>query len=476
MFVLTFIYILCVAAFNPWGADQGEIWVWPKVLALTVALLLNLIVIVKQGATVKVDASWRRVAVLWGALLVVGLAATLLSPAPRRSLLGQTIYGDGLLYWFLLAGLMLTNALAVRADPHVFRAQLRGLLLGGVVFAASMFPQLADKSIDYTAGSGVFTTTNPELLLSGVHIAHQPIGLSSHRGHASVVTALTSLLALITLLRRWLSPWLTVPTLLVSSLALWFTDSRGGLLAALIGLLYLGGFVVRSGRGRVLFAATLGVLALSGGSYWLLQREADIEVRELPALTENVNSLTSNRSELWQQALWAFLQRPLLGYGFDGFGTALPYIHARSDPSIQEVLNIGDVYYSYSDGMQVHRGHIEEFYNKAHNVVLDWLVSVGIAGAALYAALVLYLLVMTARSSVAPLEALTVAYLAFTLTWYDSAQFTFLGFWGLSVGLAFAGQREKAEGSEALPGGSWRLRSENGVEMAKLADETSTRA
>ena len=453
MIAFTLVYALSVAAINPWGVTQGEIWVWPKVLALVVALLLNLKVLARRGRTVKVEAPWRRIALFWGALLLVGLVSTLLSPAPRRSLLGQTIYGDGLLYWLLLAGLVLTNALAVRADPRIFRAQLRGLLLGGVVFAASMFPQLVDKSIDYTTRSGQFTPTSSELLKSQVHVAHQPVGLSSHRGHASVVTALTSLLALVALLRGWLSAKLAVPVLLVSSLALWFSDSRGGLLAALIGLLYIGWYVVKSGRGRALFAATLGVLVLSGGVYWLLQRNADIQVRELPSVTEDVDSLTSHRSELWQEAVWAFLQRPLLGYGFDGFGTALPFVHARSDPSIREVLKIGDVYYNYSDGSSVRRGHIEEFYNKAHNVVLDWLVSVGVLGAALYAALVLYLLVVTARSSVAPLEVLTVAYLAFTLTWYDSAQFTFLGFWGLSVGLGFAGSRRMVGNSrmEAEP-------------------------
>ena len=188
------------------------------------------------------------------------------------------------------------------------------------------------------------------------------------------------------------------------------------------------------------------MLALSAGVYWLLQQEANIQVRDLPKLTEDVDSLTSHRSEVWQDALWAFRERPLLGYGFDGFGTAQVYVHARSEPCIRAVLNIGDVYYNYSDGTHICQGHIEEFNNKGYNVALDWLVSVGLPGAALYAALVLYLLIITARSSVAPLEVLTIAYLAFTLTWYDSAQFTFLGFWGLSVGLAFTEPRIVAYG------------------------------
>lgn len=433
----TLLYALSVVAVNPWGGTQGSIWVGPKVLALLALLVLNGSVILRHAHLVKVDAAWRRTAYLWAALLAVGLASTIFSPSPRRSLLGQSIYGDGLLYWLLVAGLVLTNALVVRAKPAAFRAQVRGLLLGGALFALSIFPQLLDKSLDYTVGAGQFTAANPELLLSGVHVAHQPVGLSSHRGHASVVVALTCLLALVSLVKRWLNPRLVWPVFAVAGLALWFTDTRGGLLAGLLGLLYLGGYTLRAGRGRQVFGATLLLLALSAGGYALLQRGADLRVRELPELDTGLVAVTSNRSVLWAQALWAVGQRPLLGYGFDGFGTALPSIHARTDPGIREVLEIGDVEYTYSDGERLRRGHIEEFYNKAHNVVLDWLLSVGVGGFGLYAGLLLFLLLVTARSPVAPLEALTVAYLGFTLTWYDAAQFTFLGFWGLSVGLAF---------------------------------------
>lgn len=435
MVAYTLLYALSVIAINPWGDSQGPIWVLPKVVVLTVLLVLNSFVIFRHARAIRVDFAWRRVAYLWAALITTGLLSTFLSPAPRRSLLGQSIYGDGWLYWFLIAGLVLTNALVVRVEPTAFKAQLRGLLLGGLVFAASIFPQLLDKSLDYTVRSGQFTPANSEVLQSGVHVDHQPIGLTSHRGHASAVVALTCLLALVSLIKRWLNPWLVWPVFLVSSLALWFTDSRGGLLAGLLGLLYLGWYALKTRRGRALFGAVMTLLVLSGGVYILLQRGADIEVRELPDLDESVVNLTSNRSELWQQALWAVGQRPLLGYGFNGFGTAQPFIHARTDPSIQEVLEIGDIYYTYTDGERIRQGHIEEFYNKAHNVVLDWLLNVGVLGFLLYASLLLFLITITARSPVASLEVLTVAYLAFTLTWYDSAQFTFLGFWGLSVGL-----------------------------------------
>ena len=139
---------------------------------------------------------------------------------------------------------------------------------------------------------------------------------------------------------------------------------------------------------------------------------------------------------MWPQALWAIRQRPLLGYGFDGFGTVWPSIVARTDPAIEEVLEVGDHVYKYFDGEQIREGHLEAFYDKAHNFILDWALAVGVGGFLVYLTLLLFLIYVTTQSSASLLEALTVAYLAFTLTWYDAAQFTYLGFWGLSIGLA----------------------------------------
>ncbi len=56
---------------------------------------------------------------------------------------------------------------------------------------------------------------------------------------------------------------------------------------------------------------------------------------------------------------------------------------------------------------------------------LVWAV-LGAAGFTFYAALLGYLLLVTARGPAAPLEVFTVVYLGFTLTWYDAAQFSHL--------------------------------------------------
>ena len=436
----TLLYALSVVLINPWGESVGAIWTAPKVYILTAILLLNLFSLVRYGRS-SLGTAWRRAALLWAALLSVGLATTFVSPAPQRSFLGQSALGDGWLYWALVAGVVLSNALLLRAKPALFRAQLLGLLLGGGLFALSIFPQVFSDTVDYTATSG--QKVGVQRLESGIHTEYQPIGLTSSRGHASVVVALTLMLALVSLSRGWARPGLPWSVLGAAGVALWFTDSRGGVAAALLGLLYLGGWALKTRRKGAPFAAALLLLVLGWGVYAGAGALTRVQARDMPELRASVSELTSGRLEMWRQALWAVRQRPVRGYGFGGFGTAWPYIATREDDPedvrSHKVLWIGDETYSYRSGGEVYVRTIPTFHDKAHTLVLDWLLAVGVVGFALYAGLLGYLLLITARGPAAPLEVLTVAYLGFTLTWYDAAQFSHLAFWGLSVGLGFAG-------------------------------------
>lgn len=62
--------------------------------------------------------------------------------------------GDGWLYWLLISIFSLTNRLLLKLHPELFRCQMRGLLIGGAVVAVSVFPQVVNWQIDYTATSG----------------------------------------------------------------------------------------------------------------------------------------------------------------------------------------------------------------------------------------------------------------------------------------------------------------------------------
>lgn len=90
--------------------------------------------------------------------------------------------GDGLLYWLLIAIFTLSNNLLLKLHPELFRSQLQGLIIGGVILALSIFPQVINWRIDYTATSGQLFQSH--ILASTIFKNHQPIGLYSHRGHA----------------------------------------------------------------------------------------------------------------------------------------------------------------------------------------------------------------------------------------------------------------------------------------------------
>lgn len=71
--------------------------------------------------------------------------------------------------------------------------------------------------------------------------------------------------------------------------------------------------------------------------------------------------------------------------------------------------------------------------NKAHNLILDMTLSVGVVGVLCYGGLLGFCLWRVILSPLCGMEAIAFAYLVFTLTWYDCAQFTHLAWWALSL-------------------------------------------
>lgn len=162
---------------------RGEIWTQPKVFAILLICILNCLILWEDRENLKLPQSWKINRLLWEIFLGIGLIATVVSPFPWRSLLGQEQMGDGLLYWLLIAIFTLSNNLLLRLHPKLARSQLQGLVIGGVILAISIFPQTINWRIDYTATSGQLLRDN--ILASTIFQNQQPIGLYSHRGHAS---------------------------------------------------------------------------------------------------------------------------------------------------------------------------------------------------------------------------------------------------------------------------------------------------
>ena len=137
--------------------------------------------------------------------------------------------GDGWLYWLLISIFSLTNRLLFKLHPEVFLSQMRGLLIGGAVVAVSVFPQVVNWQIDYTANSGQLVAN--DVLASTIFRGQQPIALFSHRGHAAIVLTLTAVICAVGWKRKLISDRTSTLALFLILPALLFTNTRTAILS-----------------------------------------------------------------------------------------------------------------------------------------------------------------------------------------------------------------------------------------------------
>lgn len=408
------LFALSLLALNPWGETRGEIWTVPKIGVLIAIYGLNLVLLWRKPLRFH-SYPWLSF-IFWGAWLALGAIAVLESPVPRRAFWGQDEMGDGWFYWAVLGNFTLSNTALLRHYPHLLRSQIKGLLLGGVVLVLAMIPQLIDWRIDYTQTMGELL--QPGILRSTVFQDHQPIGTYSHRGHVAFV--LSFLCILLLLLRRWhwLSRRNTVLGLALFGGMLWMLRTRVGILVFVVGVLYLLG---RRYKRTMIALCLLGVLLMG-----LITFSRPIEGLPL------IKQITSDRVYLWQLGRSGIRQRPLWGWGFDGFGVAYAYLVEKHSDNSRHIEVIHDVYYEAITP----EGTVEFellISNKAHNLILDTWISTGVFGLISYLGLLGFYTYSAYQAPLARLEVVVIVYLTFTFTWFEAAQFSHLVWWGLSL-------------------------------------------
>ncbi|MGC8967490.1 MAG: O-antigen ligase family protein [Thermus sp.] len=446
--VLTFLSLTLI---NPFGAFRGDIWTEPKKWALilwaTATWIYLLPLLLRAHSRVRPLFPFL---LGFSAFLAAGAYAALRSPFPFRAWFGQSTMGDGLAYWVTVGALALGTALLLYFRPGLFRSQLYGVLAAGALQALSVLPQaLWDWRLDYTTTLGQ-TYPGGDPLLSTIWSGQMPIGLTSHRGHVAAILALVGVLAAAVYLRR--KQKLALVLLALLTFALWLTYTRGAYLALFGGLIALYPWH----RDKRAWIGILSTLLASYGTF-LLVRSLDLTTvdRSMPSLhLEDPDTFSSGRLRLWNLSLQAIARNPW-GYGFDGFGLAFPFVadfsgkerrYLQADaPPPAKVVEIEDYGFRYRDPEgEEHWGALAS--NKAHNLLLDLLLSVGPLGTVGYLAAFLTLLWLAARGSEPGLTALGVAYLVYGLTWFECAQFSHLPWWALAAGAGLF-LRKSAEAS-----------------------------
>ena len=179
------------------------------------------------------------------------------------------------------------------------------------------------------------------------------------------------------------------------------TQTRGAIIGLVGGLLLsfiLFAFFNKSESKRLRFVAVcvVGLILLGGVVFWLNRSAPFIQRNPLLNRFASISlSDTSNQARLyiWPMAIEGAMERPILGWGQENFG----YV-------FQEHYN--PVLYGQGD-----------WFDRAHNVFLDWLVNAGIIGLlsylALYTLFVIY--VWKSSSSIGEKSIMTVLVVAYVL-------------------------------------------------------------
>ncbi|NJR22654.1 MAG: O-antigen ligase family protein [Richelia sp. CSU_2_1] len=402
----TILYALSIILINPWGTSRGFIWTSPKVFIIWLIISLNIALLLSPKKSPTIPQTWKRSLILWTVFLTLGFISTARSPFSFTSFLGQDQMGDGWLYWLLIAAFTLSNSLLLTVRPQLIKSQFQGLLIGGIILSLTIFPQIIDWRIDYTAKMG--QQIRGDVLASSIFQGQQPIGLYSHRGHAAIVLALTSIATIVGWFWRFTDTKLTAITLIVTVPALLATSTRSAIVALIIASAYL--------LGRQYYKILIGLVLISLIAVGIMTANRPLNWQQ-PTFAQ----VMSSRSGMWELAATAIKKRPLFGWGFDGLGIASPYI--QNSQVTPRVVSLNEFTYDYINIKgEISTKEITTF--KAHNWILDATLSVGILGLLAWLALWGYYLSLALKSSIRGIEAIAIAHIIFTLTWFDCAQYS----------------------------------------------------
>lgn len=153
----------------------------------------------------------------------------------------------------------------------------------------------------------------------------------------------------------------------------------------------------------------------------------------------HLETVSKGRFHLLNLGLKGITEKPLLGWGFDGLGIAFPHIgdwtgihkaYLIDNIPVGKVLRLGDFTFSYEgvDG-SLHLGML--LTNKAHNLIIDSVLSIGMIGFISGLMLFGFFIWNTSKSILWGIEAVSIVYIIYTLFWFESAQYSHLFWWSL---------------------------------------------
>ncbi|MBI5405846.1 O-antigen ligase family protein [Candidatus Kaiserbacteria bacterium] len=305
---------------------------------------------------------------------------------PRFSLVGAVILG--FVAWMFIADAIAPNAAKAfwsnfeRMEGWVLLAHLLGFF-----FAASAVLRVEKKWRAW-----FLTSLAVSLVISGYALLQLGGSLAIHQGSTRIDATLgnSAYLAVYFLFNVFIALWLALTEKLawlkwslialavLEAVLIFFTETRGTILG-LVGALALAAFLTALTAGKHARRAATGAFALIvilSGGFYLARDSSFVQGNHILQRVASISlSDGQTRFTIWRMAAQGVLERPLVGWGQEGFN----YVFNK--------------YYNPSLYAQ------EPWFDRAHNAFIDWLSAGGVPAFLLYLSLFGSAVVLLWRSS-----------------------------------------------------------------------------
>lgn len=196
--------------------------------------------------------------------------------------------------------------------------------------------------------------------------------------------------------RSWLK-WILVVLATIEATLIFFTETRGTILGLVFGLALAAGLTIMTAgkRARRIAAGVLALIVLLSVGFYTARSSTFVQSNHILQRIASISlSDGETRFTLWRMALQGASERPVMGWGQEGFN----YVFSK--------------YYDPSLFAQ------EPWFDRAHNAFIDWLIAGGVPAFFLYIGLfgsVLSLLWGRSEFSRSERVALTVAVVGYAV-------------------------------------------------------------
>lgn len=293
---------------------------------------------------------------------------------PRFSWIGVAVVAFVL--WMFIADVFAVNALkAFWSNFERMEGWVLLIHLLGFFFAASAVLRVEGKWRAWfltSLGVAVILSGYALLQLNGSLAIHQgstridaTLGNSAYFAIYLLFSIFVALWLALTEKRSWLK-WSLIALAVLEGILLFFTETRGAIIGLVLGLT-LAAFltlVTAGGRARRWAGGALVFILIIVGCFYLARDSSFVQNNHALQRIASISlSDGATRFTIWGMAWQGVQERPILGWGQEGFNYVFNKYY---DPSLYRQ---------------------EQWFDRAHNAFIDWLTAGGIPAFLLYLAL-----------------------------------------------------------------------------------------